>query len=214
MPRYQVLRELLRFNGKEFGENSTVEMEKSQAEPLLILGALAPVIGDAVLRQDGPTIEEFVAAGYSAKNYPPPGYAAISSDEDVAIWIALEEKAADSQSEGGSTDAGPNTEIQPGAESTNGLNGDDAAGAGALASAAESTHSTTEVQTQTEGVEIAPAGGQAPATTNNPESAKKEVPGEAPAIVPAPPQKAAAPKGKKADTKAKAKKADAKTKAK
>ncbi len=202
MPRYQILRELLRYNGKEFGENSTVEMEQSQAEPLLALGALAMLSEDAAvvllgLRQDGPTVEEFVAAGYSAKGYPPPGYAAISSDEDVAIWIALEEKAADSQSEGGSTDAGPNTEIQPGAESTNGLNGDDAAGAGALASAAESTHSTTEVQTQTEGAEIAPAGGQAPATTDNPESPKQEAPGEAPPNVPAPTQKPGAPQAQK-----------------
>jgi hypothetical protein len=31
------------------------------------------------LRTDGPTLEQFVAAGYKAENYPPPGYAAVQS---------------------------------------------------------------------------------------------------------------------------------------
>ncbi len=36
------------------------------------------------LRQDGPTLEEFVAAGYAAENYPPKGYAAKPSLGGVA----------------------------------------------------------------------------------------------------------------------------------
>lgn len=38
-----------------------------------------PQWADGTLRQDGPTLEEFVAAGYKAENYPPTGYAAKSS---------------------------------------------------------------------------------------------------------------------------------------
>jgi hypothetical protein len=30
---------------------------------------------DAILRTDGPTLEEFVGRGYKAENYPPTGYA-------------------------------------------------------------------------------------------------------------------------------------------
>ncbi|MDM4768663.1 hypothetical protein [Solimonas sp. SE-A11] len=139
MPRYQVLRELLRFNGKEFGENSTVEMEQSQADPLLTLGALAP------LSEDAPK-----ASKKAAKDDPSPSSA---RGAGAAAANAAAAAPADGQ---GSSEQGP----------------------------------------------------------NNPESPKQEAPGEAPAIVPAPTQTAAAPKGKKADTKAKAKKADAKTKAK
>ncbi len=36
---------------------------------------------EAPLREDGPTLEEFVAAGYLAENYPPQGYKARTADE-------------------------------------------------------------------------------------------------------------------------------------
>ncbi|MCR5859721.1 hypothetical protein [Mesorhizobium sp. J428] len=42
------------------------------------------------LKTDGPTVEEYVAAGYSAKSYPPKGYASRSSDEDIAAAIKAE----------------------------------------------------------------------------------------------------------------------------
>jgi len=39
------------------------------------------------LRQDGPTVGEFVAAGYQASGYPPEGYASRSSQEEVDAAI-------------------------------------------------------------------------------------------------------------------------------
>ncbi len=35
------------------------------------------------LKQDGPTVAEYVEHGYDPKNYPPKGYASKSSDEEV-----------------------------------------------------------------------------------------------------------------------------------
>jgi hypothetical protein len=43
MARYQVLRELLRFNGERYEYGATVELEQAQADPLLVLGAVAPL---------------------------------------------------------------------------------------------------------------------------------------------------------------------------
>jgi hypothetical protein len=40
------------------------------------------------LRTDGPTLEEFVAAGYKPEHYPPPGYAA-RADERVRYFKVL-----------------------------------------------------------------------------------------------------------------------------
>jgi hypothetical protein len=42
------------------------------------------------LRDDGPTIAEFIAAGYSASNYPPQGYASKSTVEEIAAAVADE----------------------------------------------------------------------------------------------------------------------------
>ena len=38
----------------------------------------------AGLREDGPTVVEFIAAGYKASNYPPEGYASRSTAEEIA----------------------------------------------------------------------------------------------------------------------------------
>lgn len=35
------------------------------------------------LKQDGPTVAEYVAAGYDPKGYPPKGYASKSSDKEI-----------------------------------------------------------------------------------------------------------------------------------
>jgi hypothetical protein len=43
-----------------------------------------------VLRDDGPTIEEYVAKGYKASTYPPKGFASKSSEEDVKKAVATE----------------------------------------------------------------------------------------------------------------------------
>ena len=46
------------------------------------------------LKQDGPTISEYVAAGYDPNGYPPKGYASKSSDDEVKAAIAKHNKAA------------------------------------------------------------------------------------------------------------------------
>lgn len=44
---------------------------------------------DAVqLREDGPTVAEYVAAGFLASTYPPPGYASKSTQEEIDAAIA------------------------------------------------------------------------------------------------------------------------------
>jgi len=49
--------------------------------------------GDA-LREDGPTIAEFISAGYPAANYPPHGYASRSTPEEIADAVAAEKAKA------------------------------------------------------------------------------------------------------------------------
>lgn len=44
------------------------------------------------LKLDGPTIAEFVAAGYPAVNYPPEGYASRSSHEEIDAAIEVEKE--------------------------------------------------------------------------------------------------------------------------
>lgn len=39
------------------------------------------------LREDGPTVREYVAAGYNAENYPPPGYASKSTTDEIQAAI-------------------------------------------------------------------------------------------------------------------------------
>src|SRR5690554_6534969 len=43
------------------------------------------------LRNDGPTVEEFVVAGYLAVNYPPEGYVSRSLDVEIAAAIAAQD---------------------------------------------------------------------------------------------------------------------------
>ncbi|MDV7209910.1 HeH/LEM domain-containing protein [Azotobacter beijerinckii] len=42
------------------------------------------------LREDGPTVGEWVAAGYLAANYPPEGYASCSSAEEIAEAVVAQ----------------------------------------------------------------------------------------------------------------------------
>lgn len=51
-----------------------------------------------MLRTDGPTVAEFVAAGYLAAGYPPEGYESRSSAQEIIDAIA--EQDADSSSDG------------------------------------------------------------------------------------------------------------------
>lgn len=49
--------------------------------------------GEDFAQADGPTIEEYVAAGYDASNYPPDGYASRSTDEEILAAIEAQEAA-------------------------------------------------------------------------------------------------------------------------
>lgn len=46
-----------------------------------------------VLLEDGPTIAEWIEAGYLATNYPPQGYASRSSQEEIDAAIQLQKDA-------------------------------------------------------------------------------------------------------------------------
>jgi hypothetical protein len=43
----------------------------------------------------GPTVAEYVAAGYSAENYPPAGYESRSTPEEIAVAIDAQKVAAE-----------------------------------------------------------------------------------------------------------------------
>lgn len=66
-----------------------------------IFGATSPTreevdaIGRVRQRSDGPTVAEYVAAGYKAANYPPAGYASKSTAEEIAAAVAAETTAGD-----------------------------------------------------------------------------------------------------------------------
>jgi hypothetical protein len=49
---------------------------------------------DAGPRNDGPTIAEWVAAGYAAGAYPPSGYTSKSTPEEIAAAVAAEDAPA------------------------------------------------------------------------------------------------------------------------
>lgn len=83
----------------------------------------APETGAAVLRDDGPTIEEYVSAGYQAANYPPAGYASKSSTEAIAAAIETQASAAaalavaaEAAAQSAATGAGANAAASPATE--------------------------------------------------------------------------------------------------
>lgn len=47
----------------------------------------------SILRTDGPTIAEFIEAGYLASNYPPEGYVSRSSKEEIEAAIKAQQAA-------------------------------------------------------------------------------------------------------------------------
>ncbi|BEV43930.1 hypothetical protein [Afipia carboxidovorans] len=53
-----------------------------------------PARSNDALREDGPTVAEFVAAGYPADKYPPSGYASRSTPEEIAAAVAAQASAA------------------------------------------------------------------------------------------------------------------------
>lgn len=68
------------------------------SQPAEILDAPAGKKAKA-LKQDGPTVEEWVEAGYDAAAYPPKGYAAKSSDAEIEAAIAKQKAAKSHVSE-------------------------------------------------------------------------------------------------------------------
>ncbi|AVI87788.1 hypothetical protein XJ28_18805 [Pseudomonas syringae pv. tomato] len=56
-------------------------------------GIKVSAAGDDGLRLDGPTVSEYIAAGYKASNYPPQGYASRSTAEEIAEALKIEQEA-------------------------------------------------------------------------------------------------------------------------
>lgn len=80
-------------NGKRYlpGDEIDPPLDQDQVERLMKAKCLAGGgLEMLALRQDGPTVGEFVAAGYKAANYPPTGYASRSTPEEIAAAVAAE----------------------------------------------------------------------------------------------------------------------------
>lgn len=76
-------------NPKKPGEpGDVIDLPKEEAQRLVDLGAATLAKDDEDgLKQDGPTIEEFVKAGYPPEKYPPEGYASRSTPEEIEAAI-------------------------------------------------------------------------------------------------------------------------------
>ncbi|WP_018390916.1 Rho termination factor N-terminal domain-containing protein [Ancylobacter sp. FA202] len=80
-------------NGRRYLPGAEIDppLDQDQIDRLMKAGCLAGVELDlSALRQDGPTVGEFVAAGYKAANYPPRGYVSRSTPEEIAAAVAAE----------------------------------------------------------------------------------------------------------------------------
>lgn len=75
-------------------EGAIRELSQADFERLEAKGAVRPAADGDGLRADGPTIADYVAAGYKASSYPPHGYVSRSTPEEIAVAVAAE-KAAD-----------------------------------------------------------------------------------------------------------------------
>jgi hypothetical protein len=60
----------------------------------------APPLASPAGNWEGPTVKEYVASGYKATTYPPPGYASRSTPEEIAAAIAEEHKADEKRAAG------------------------------------------------------------------------------------------------------------------
>lgn len=90
-----------------------VEMVEAEAKDLLRRGKaeLHSVLGDG-LRADGPTVAEYVAAGYLAQNYPPQGYASRSTEDEIKAAIDAQNAAAAQAAADASTAAASNAAVE------------------------------------------------------------------------------------------------------
>lgn len=88
---------------RTYRETDVVDLVGEEVEKAPVVGDQADELaedekGDAQLRDDGPTLVEYVAAGYSLANYPPRHYAAKPyTDDEKAEAQAIEDarKAAE-----------------------------------------------------------------------------------------------------------------------
>ncbi len=71
----------------------------SMAEGLKMAGLIEDVAVVPGLRDDGPTVAEYVAAGYLASNYPPGGYASRSTPEEIESAVTAENAAKQAATE-------------------------------------------------------------------------------------------------------------------
>jgi len=99
--------------GKAAAEILRLQREVSDRAPPISTEPKKPGAQQPELKQDGPTVEEWVLAGYAARAYPPHGYASRSSAEEIQAAIAAQEAAkhhipADEQ--GGKPDDDPEPE--------------------------------------------------------------------------------------------------------
>lgn len=58
-------------------------------------GIKVSAVGEDGLRLDGPTVAEYVAAGYQASAYPPEGYSSRSTTEEIAAAMAAQTAPAE-----------------------------------------------------------------------------------------------------------------------
>lgn len=74
-------------------EGAIRELSQADFERLKAKGAVRSAADGDGLRQDGPTIADYVAAGYKASSYPPHGYVSRSTSEEIAVAVAAETAA-------------------------------------------------------------------------------------------------------------------------
>lgn len=83
---------LIKFVKPDPRAGSTVRLDSHRAQQFIDAGTAERVPEGATapktaLRDDGPTVQEFVDAGYLAVNYPPTGYASKSTPEEIAAAV-------------------------------------------------------------------------------------------------------------------------------
>jgi len=90
---YLVLLTAVGMGGVIAKEGEVVEVSEAEATSLLHRdkARLATPADTDMVQDEGPTVEEFVAAGYLAKNYPPDGYASRSTDEEILAAMTAQE---------------------------------------------------------------------------------------------------------------------------
>ncbi len=88
-------------NSPPYNKGEVAGFPDDQANRLIASGLAVDVLAEdgappPALREDGPTIAEYVKAGYPASAYPPAGYAPRSSEAEIvdAVRAETEAKAA------------------------------------------------------------------------------------------------------------------------